>query len=241
VDDRRRECDISVVILAGGTGRRFGSASVPKLLTNLSGKPLIAYSLETALLLEFAHEVVVVCHPCIRRQTNELVSEMKGVIRRSADKVVVCGGGDSRAASVEYGLKHATGRCVMIHDGDRPLATAVLYRRVLDALKPGTGVVPVISPTDAIIREEHAGCSISYLPRNQILLAQTPQAFITEEYRAARERVQSLEDQYTDDGSVFRAGGYNLVTVPGERSNAKVTFAVDVGIIESYLEAMKDE
>ena len=199
MDDRRRECDVSVVILAGGTGRRFGSTSVPKLLTNLKGKPLIAYSLETALSLEFAYELVVVCHPSIRRQTDELVSEMKGVITRSVDKVVVCGGGDSRAASVECGLKHATGRCVMIHDGDRPLATTMLYRRVLDAMKPGTGVVPVMSPTDAVVQEDHAGRSVGYLPRNQILLAQTPQAFITEEYRAARERVHSRTDQHNDD------------------------------------------
>lgn len=241
MDDRGRECDVSVIILAGGTGRRFGSTSVPKLLTNLKGKPLIAYSLETALLLEFAHEVVVVCHPSIRRQMDELVSEMKGVITRSVDKVVVCGGGESRATSVECGLKHATGRCAMIHDGDRPLATAVLYRRVLDALKPMTGVVPVIGPADSVVQEDHAGCSIGYLPRNQILLAQTPQAFITEEYRAARERVQSRNDQHTDDGSVFVAGGGNLLTVAGERSNVKVTFPVDVRVVEFYLDEMKDE
>jgi 2-C-methyl-D-erythritol 4-phosphate cytidylyltransferase len=241
VDDRRRECDVSVIILAGGTGRRFGSTSVPKLLTNLKGKPLIAYSLETALSLEFAHELVVVCHPSIKRQTDELVSEMKGVITRSVDKVVVCEGDDSRAASVECGLKHATGRCVMIHDGDRPLATAVLYRRVLDALKPGVGVVPVMSSTDAVVQEDHAGRPIGYLPRNQILLAQTPQAFITKEYREARERVQSRNDQHTDDGSVFVADDGNLLTVPGERSNVKVTFPVDVNVVEFYLDAMQDE
>jgi 2-C-methyl-D-erythritol 4-phosphate cytidylyltransferase len=241
VDDRRRECDVSVIILAGGTGRRFGSTSVPKLLTNLKGKPLIAYSLETALSLEFAHELVVVCHPSIKRQTDELVSEMNGVITRSMDKVVVCEGDDSRAASVECGLKHATGRCVMIHDGDRPLATAVLYRRVLDALKPGVGVVPAINPIESVIQKDHEGRPIGYIPRDQLLLAQTPQAFITKEYREARERVQSRNDQHTDDGSVFAAGGYNLVAVPGEQSNVKVTFAVDVRIVESYLEAMKDE
>ncbi len=238
MDDQRRECNVSVILLAGGTGRRFGSG-VPKLLANVKRKPLIAYPLETALSLEFVDELVVVCHPRIRRQADGLVSDIKRAKARSVDKVVVCEGGDNRAASVRCGLKRVTGRCVMIHDGDRPLATAVLYRRVLDALKPGTGVVPVMSPADSVVQEGHAGRPIGYLTRNQILLAQTPQAFVTEEYRAARERVQSRTDQHTDDGSVFIAGGYNLVTVPGERSNVKVTFAVDVDIVESYLDAMK--
>jgi 2-C-methyl-D-erythritol 4-phosphate cytidylyltransferase len=129
----------------------------------------------------------------------------------------------------------------MIHDGDRPLASGVLYHRVIDALELGTGVVPVMSPTDAVIQENHEGRSVGYLPRNQILLAQTPQAFITKEYRGARERMQSRNDQRADDGSVFVAEGGNLLTVPGERSNVKVTFPSDVSIVEFYLDAMRDE
>lgn len=241
MDEERRQCDVSVIVLAGGTGRRFTGTSVPKLLTNLKGKPLIAYSLETVLSLEFAHEIVVVCNPSIKRQVEKLVSEVKGAIVGLAGDIVICEGGDSRTASVECGLNYATGRYVMIHDGDRPLATEVLYHRVLGALKPGAGVVPVISPTDAVIQENRGGGSVDYLARNQIVLAQTPQAFVTKEYRAARERVRSRSGQYADDGSIFVANGGNLLTVMGERSNVKVTYPADISLAEFYMDAIKDE
>ncbi|MCD6283533.1 2-C-methyl-D-erythritol 4-phosphate cytidylyltransferase [bacterium] len=240
MDSQRRECGVSVILLAGGSGRRFGT-TVPKLLASVKSKPLIAYPIEIALSLEFVDELVVVCHPGIRRRTDEIVSDIKRAPAGSVDKVLICDGGDSRAASVEAGLMHASGRCVMIHDGDRPLATAGLYRRVLDALRPGTGVVPAMRPADSVIQEDQAGPSIGYLPRHKMLLAQTPQAFFTEEYRAARKGVQSRGEQHTDDGSVFAANGGSLVTVPGEQSNVKVTFPVDIRVVEFYLDAMKDE
>lgn|GEM_PF-443270 len=241
MDDYLRECDVSVIVLAGGTGRRFGSSPVPKLLMNLNGKPLIAHTLETALSLEFVQEIAIVCHPSISQHVDKIVAEAKRATTHPVDKVALCEGGDSRTASVGCGLKYTTGRRVMIHDGDRPLASKALYHRVLSALKPGTGVVPVMSPTDTVIQENHEGRSVSYLPRNQVLLAQTPQAFITKEYRAAHEKMQSLNGHYADDGSVFAGNGGNLHTVPGERSNVKVTFPVDVSIVEFYLDAMKDE
>jgi len=110
VESQRRECGVSVILLAGGSGRRFGT-TVPKLLASVKSKPLIAYPIEIALSLEFVDELVVVCHPGIRRRTDEIVSDIKRAPAGSVDKVLICDGGDSRAASVEAGLMHASGRC----------------------------------------------------------------------------------------------------------------------------------
>jgi len=231
---------VSVILLAGGSGRRFGTIA-SKLVAEVKRKPLISYPLDTALSLEFADELIVVCHASIMRQAGEIVSDLRKARERPTQDVVICKGGASRAESVTEGLKHAKGRCVMIHDGDRPLATALLYRRVLDALRPGVGVIPVVSPADSVVQEDQAGRPIGYLARSEILLVQTPQAFVAAEYRTAREILHTRVTRYSDDGSAFAAGGYNLVTVPGERSNIKVTFPVDIKIVESYLEGLKSE
>jgi len=47
-------------------------------------------------------------------------------------------------------------------------------------------------------------------------------------------------ERYTDDGSAFIAGGYQLRAVPGERSNIKITFPVDLAIAEAYIEESGD-
>jgi 2-C-methyl-D-erythritol 4-phosphate cytidylyltransferase len=232
--------DVSVIILAGGTGKRFGTIAA-KLVTSVKGKPLISYPLDTALSLEFAGDIIVVCHASIKQQVGEIAHNLRAERRKPERDVVVCEGGDSRAKSVAQGLKQVRGRCVMIHDGDRPLATTLLYRRVLDALRPGLGVIPVISPTDSVIQEDQAGRPIGYLGRSEVLLAQTPQAFVTSEYGTAREILHTRVSRYSDDGSLFAAGGYNLVTVPGERNNIKVTYPIDIKVVEAYLEERRDE
>lgn len=230
--------DVCVILLAGGVGNRFGLA-VPKLLTLIKGRPVIAYTIGTALSLPFVNQVVLACNALLRSEVEKIIdAAMKSVENPASIEVI--DGGNSRAESVGLALKRAKHRLVLIHDADRPVATPALYRRVMDAIKPGIGVVPVISPADSVLHEDARGNPENYISRADLKLVQTPQGFITSEYRMVRDILGAQVERYTDDGSAFIAGGYKLTAVPGERGNIKITFPVDLAITEAYLGELRD-
>jgi 2-C-methyl-D-erythritol 4-phosphate cytidylyltransferase len=230
--------DVCVVLLAGGVGKRFGLA-VPKLLTMIKGRPVIAYTLHTAISLPFVSQVIIACNALLRSEIERILDTVMKSAKSTAS-IGIVDGGNSRSSSVGLALKHIKCNTVLIHDADRPIASESLYMRVYTAVKPGVGVVPVISPADSILREDARGNPANYIPRADLMLVQTPQGFITSEYRMAREILGAQVDRYTDDGSAFIAGGYQLRAVPGERSNIKITFPVDLAIAEAYINESGD-
>ncbi len=230
--------DVCVILLAGGVGNRFGM-TVPKLLSLIRGRPLIAYTIGTVLSMPFIDQVVIACNALLRSEIEKVLDTAKKSVESPAS-IEIVDGGNSRSASVGLALKRTRCRIVLIHDADRPIATPALYRRVIDAVRPGLGVVPVVSPADSILRGDAQGKPENYIPRADLMLVQTPQGFITSEYRMVRDILGQQADRYTDDGSAFIAGGYKLVTVPGERSNIKITFPVDLAVAEAYLGEMGD-
>lgn len=230
--------DVCVILLAGGVGNRFGMAT-PKLLTLIKGRPVIAYTIGAALSLPFVDQVVLACNALLRSEIEKVLdAAMKSV--ETPARIEIIDGGNSRSATVGLALKRIKCNKVLIHDGDRPIATPALYRRVLDAIRPGIGAVPVISPADSVLRQDARGNPENYISRADLMLVQTPQGFITSEYRMAREILGERVDRYTDDGSAFIAGGYKLAAVPGERGNIKITFPVDLAIAEAYLGELSD-
>lgn len=231
--------DVCVILLAGGVGKRFGLA-VPKLLSLINGKPLLAHSVGTAMSIPFVNEVIIACNQSIRNELERILDTLRRDLPESND-VFVFDGGRSRAESVEKALKHCTSRAVLIHDADRPVTTHDLYERVFKAIRPGLGVLPVISPADSVMHEDSDGKITGYIPRADIMLVQTPQGFVTSEYRMVRDLLRNQAERFTDDGSAFLAGGYQLTTVPGERGNIKVTFPVDLHLAEAYLNELSEE
>jgi 2-C-methyl-D-erythritol 4-phosphate cytidylyltransferase len=110
----------------------------------------------------------------------------------------------------------------------------VLCDRVLDALGSHDAVVPVMPVTDTLVREVDSSVD-AILDRVHIAGVQTPQGFRTElivrAHRVARER--GLKS--SDDGSLVLALAEKVATVPGERTNIKVTYREDVGVAEAIL------
>jgi 2-C-methyl-D-erythritol 4-phosphate cytidylyltransferase len=234
-----KKSDVCIMLLAGGAGKRFGLA-VPKLLALVNGKPLLAHSIATAITVPFASKVVIACNASIRTEVERILDALRRTFPGGNDAMVVEGGG-SRAESAGLALKHVNQEYVLIHDADRPVTTHTLYTRVFDAIRPGVGVVPVTSPADSVIHEDNQGKPIGYISRGEVMLAQTPQGFVTSDYRMARDLLRGRLARYTDDGSMLLAGGYRLVLVPGERGNIKVTFPVDLHIAEVYMNELSEE
>src|SRR5919204_371175 len=107
--------------------------------------------------------------------------------------------------------------------GDRP----ILGVAATAAAAPPDGAVPVLPLTDTVLRVEGravAGVEV----REELALAQTPQAFRTAAVREAHDKAQVAGVEFTDDASVLAWAGFEVRTVPGDPGNMKITTLADL-------------
>ena len=138
----------------------------------------------------------------------------------------VTSGGATRAASVMAGLDALAGEpCdkVLIHDAARPCVSQRTISAVINALDAHDGAAPGLVVTDALWKTD--GQSImGNQDRDGLWRAQTPQGFRYDQIRAAH---QAATGDEPDDVAVALAAGLDVVAVPGEETNIKVTHPDD--------------
>lgn len=207
------------VVVAGGSGRRFGGA---KQFVPFGRSTVLAEAVRVA--AEITDGVVVVI------PADAVTSSHLGEL--DADAIVV--GGATRSASVRAGLAAvpADVDVVLVHDAARPLATAALFRRVMQAIELGAdGAVPVIAVSDSL--RTTAGASVD---RENLVAVQTPQGFRAATLRAAH----ATEPEASDDASLVTAAGGTVVHVDGDRWNFKLTEPSDLVVAHALWNARID-
>ena len=228
------------MLLAAGKGKRF-TGDAPKALAPIEGQPLITLPIRTIVGLGFVNELILVVNAQLRRPIEDAISRLSRGIRQAGIRFILCEGGQTRSQSVQSGLAKVSSDYVLIHDASRPFASPELFERVLAALEPEVGAVPVVQPVDSLLLVHSQTHVKEYLDRDEVRLAQTPQGFVTSDYREARERVRDRAPAFKDDASLFIAAGYRIVTVPGEETNIKVTYPRDLAVAHAALSRMKQE
>jgi 2-C-methyl-D-erythritol 4-phosphate cytidylyltransferase len=202
------------IVVAAGLGQRFGRA---KQFECLGGRPVHEWAVERA--RSVATGIVLVV-PAGREADADLLAV--------ADRVVA--GGETRAASVRAGLAvvpHDAG-IVVVHDAARPLASAGLFRAVVDAVTRGAeAAIPGVPVWDTIKRVEGTVVRAT-VSRRDLVRVQTPQAFRAPALRQG----QAGEPEATDDAAVIEALGGLVVCVPGEEANIKLTTPADLAFLE---------
>ena len=205
--------DVWAIIVAAGSGRRFGGA---KQYEPLAGRRVIDWSVAAARTV--ADGVVLVVAP-----------DHAGEAEPAADAVVA--GADTRSGSVRAGLAAvpSDAEVVVVHDGTRPLADAALFRAVVDAVRAGAdAAVPGVPVVDTL--RARAGGTVD---RDGLVAVQTPQAFRAGPLRAAH----AGEAEATDDASLVEAAGGKVVVVNGSPINLKITRRDDLVVAEALLRA----
>jgi len=202
------------IVVAGGAGRRFGSA---KQFARLGGGTVLERSLAAA---RGAVDAVVVVVPA------EHVAEPE-VAGLGADAVVA--GGATRADSVRAGLAAVPGdaEVVLVHDAARPLASTELFERVRDAVLGGAGAVVPVVPVVDTIRHVDGGV----VDRDQLRVVQTPQGFDA----ALLRRAHAGGGDATDDAGLVEAIGAPVTMVEGESTNLKLTGPEDLAVAAALL------
>jgi 2-C-methyl-D-erythritol 4-phosphate cytidylyltransferase len=215
------------IVAAAGSGERLGMPS-PKAFVPLGGRPILARAVETALACPHVALVVVAAPPGAEDLAHAIVEPL------GAHAVVT--GGPTRQASIRAALAAvpADAAAVLCHDAARALATPALFAAVLEALEGWDGVVPVVPVADTVkrVRGERV---VRTEPREELALAQTPQAFVASALRDAHERAEAAGVEATDDAALLEWAGYRVRAIPGEPTNLKITTAEDLARAEALL------
>lgn len=221
--------DVNVILVAGGTGRRFGG-DVPKQYQLLGGRSMLVVTASRFVgLPRLARLIVVVAPAAIDRCASLL--EPLGLPLRFAPA------GAERQHSVASGMTMLDPECavVAIHDAARPLVRPTDIEACLAAART-TGAAILATPVPDTVKQAKGGRILATIPRGDLWLAQTPQAFTVEVLRRAHAAAPS-ELAATDDAALVERLGLPVAIVAGDPSNRKITTPEDLAWAEAVLAA----
>lgn len=213
----------SVIIVAGGSGKRMGTI-IPKQFLELKGIPVLMRTIK--IFTDYDPDIEVVIVLPIQEVTywDKLCIQHNFKIKH---KLAI--GGETRFHSVKSGLFEVTeGAVTAIHDGVRPLVSKdTLSRCFKEANEKGNGI-PYINPVESV--RAATGTGSRSLDRDGVMLIQTPQVFQWEQLENAYD--QPYISEFTDDASVVESYGFSINLVPGNAENIKITNPLDLKIAE---------
>lgn len=220
---------IAVVVLAAGSGRRFGH-STNKVWLPLKERRIISHSLINATASFPNCRTVLVIDPADAEMARDILSREVPQI-----KVELVDGGRTRHDSEFNALKHlspeiSAGKIdvVLIHDGARPLASSRLFNEIAVAAQLHGGALPAID-VDPL--------EIDIVTSDRIARVQTPQAFRAKEVLAAYTQAEKDGFIGTDTAACMEQYFPNTesVAVPGEVANIKITYPHDLVLAERII------
>ncbi|MDR2108511.1 MAG: 2-C-methyl-D-erythritol 4-phosphate cytidylyltransferase [Coriobacteriales bacterium] len=225
----------AAVILAGGSGERFGVPGGKQMLT-IKGKPVLTWSAEAFDAVSDVGLIVVVCPE----------ERMEEYCRKAIDafpfvtEVVMAPAGDLRQESSFNGLARVPENFefVAIHDGARPLVTPELIGHTLASLRASLDADGAVVGYPAIdTLKIVSGSSILGTPdRSSFWTVQTPQVFSRETLLEAHRVALTEGFVGTDDSSLVERVGGKVLLVPGPRDNIKITVPEDRILVEAGLD-----
>jgi 2-C-methyl-D-erythritol 4-phosphate cytidylyltransferase/2-C-methyl-D-erythritol 2,4-cyclodiphosphate synthase len=224
---------VVAIIAAAGRGRRFGSAA-PKPLARLGDRTLLQRSIDAFARSERVSEIIVATPA--DAPAGFAASLSAGVPLRT-----VRGGArrqDSVANAFDAVPAHAD--VVVVHDAARALVTPELIARTIDAAAASGAAIAATASRDTVKRVapgDRGRLTISAtLPRDEIYLAQTPQAFrravLADAVALGRRGLEA-----TDEAMLAERAGHPVEIVESDETNIKVTTARDLTMAEAIVKA----
>ena len=219
---------VSAIIAAGGRGVRLGGAR-PKQFLDLGGQTILQRSVDAFLVSDRIAEIVVALPP-------ELVARVPDYLRDRSKPITIVEGGARRQDSVAQAFALVSGRAdlIVIHDAARPLVTAELIGRTLDAAAEHGAAIAALRVIDTVKRAGADGVIQETIPRAEIFLAQTPQAFRVGVLRDALAQADTALDA-TDEAALAERAGHRVHLIDGDPHNLKITTADDLAMAAHFV------
>jgi 2-C-methyl-D-erythritol 4-phosphate cytidylyltransferase / 2-C-methyl-D-erythritol 2,4-cyclodiphosphate synthase len=216
---------VSALIAAGGRGLRFGAAR-PKQLLSLAGRSILERSVDVFRDCAVIDDIVVAL-------PAEVAENPPASLLTGKKPIEIVAGGPRRRDSVAHAFARVADRAdvVVIHDAARPFVTDETIKRTVSAAVESGAAIAAIAAYDTVKRASANGVVVATLPREEIYLAQTPQAFRT----AVLKDALALGGDASDEAMLAERAGHSVQIVEGDSRNMKITTPADLAMAERLL------
>ena len=230
---------IAAILPAAGLGTRMG-AEKPKQFLELDGLPIWILSLRRIASCPLITDIFLATR-------GEGLEKIEARIREEkfSQSVRVVKGGDSRQESVAQALRHvaADTELILVHDAVRPFVTVEQIARVITEARKNRAAILAIPAMDTVkevkrasLPEDVALITVT-IPRERIVLAQTPQVFEAALLKDAFARAESDGVSASDEAGLVERLGIDVFVVHGSERNIKITKPADMELARFYLQA----
>jgi 2-C-methyl-D-erythritol 4-phosphate cytidylyltransferase len=230
---------IAAILPAAGLGTRMGHET-PKQFLELDGVPIVIHTLRKVAACPLITHIVVATR-------GDVVERLEARIREEkfAQSVMVVKGGDSRQGSVSQALKYipADTELVVVHDAVRPFVTVEQITRVIEEARRCQAAILAVPAMDTVKEVKRASLPedvaliTATIPRERVVLAQTPQVFETQLLKQAFAEAEADGVNASDEAGLIEKLGHEVHVVQGSERNIKITKPADMDLARFYMHA----
>jgi len=229
---------ITAILPAAGLGTRMG-AETPKQFLELEGVSILMLSLRRIASCELVTDIIVATRGDGIAQLEERIR-----VEKFTQAVRVVRGGDSRQESVARALAEVGDdtELVLVHDAVRPFVTREQILRVIEEARRCHAAILGVPAMDTVKEVKRASLPedvaliTATVPRERVVLAQTPQVFATKLLKEAFARAAADEVNTSDEAGLVERIGHDVHVVLGSERNIKITKPADMDLARFYLE-----
>ena len=230
------------LIIAGGVGARMGQ-DIPKQFLNVYDKPVIVYTMEA---FQNHPDIDVIEIVCVDDWQGALKAYAKQFGIAKLENVV--SGGKNGQDSIRNGLYDIAKRhngdddIVLIHDAIRPMVSREIISDNIRVCRENGNAITVVPCTAAMLKTYDSVSTTEQVPRDNLKITQTPQAFyIRDIVEAHKEALSKGITNSVASCTMYIELGRKLYMSRGSEKNLKLTTTEDIEIFKALLNAKKDE
>ena len=230
------------LIIAGGVGMRTHQ-DIPKQFINVKDVPVIVYTLKAFQNHPLIDAIEVVCiegwHDVLWAYAKQFgISKLENIVN----------GGETGQDSIRNGLKSIAKRykdtddIVLIHDSIRPMVSAEIITDNIDVCRKYGNAATVIPCTSVMLTTNNSISSEGQIPRDNLKITQTPQAFFLNELLEVHKKAITMDllPSIASCALYIELGKKVFLSRVSEK-NIKITTSEDIEIFQSLLESKRPE
>jgi 2-C-methyl-D-erythritol 4-phosphate cytidylyltransferase/2-C-methyl-D-erythritol 2,4-cyclodiphosphate synthase len=220
------------IIPAGGAGKRLKS-HIAKQYLLLDSVPVLVHTLKVFQKSKEIDEIIIALPPEDVVHIRQELAEKYGLTK----VIKAVAGGNERQDSVGNCLVAIEGKCdlVVIHDAVRPFVTEELIRQVVESARTTGATIAGVRTKDTIKEVKEDNMVGATVPRQNLWLTQTPQAFDFELLKKAYQTAYTENFYGTDDASLVERLGKEVKMIEGSYENIKITTNEDMLMADTLI------
>jgi 2-C-methyl-D-erythritol 4-phosphate cytidylyltransferase len=231
---------VIVIIPAAGLGTRMAPPTPgkgkSKQFTELNGTPILIHTLRKFIDSPSVTEIYIALRP-------DEMTEFRARLEKEtlSKRVELVSGGEHRQQSVAHALDAISASLddiVLVHDAVRPFVSEDIIEQVIQAAqKYGAAIagMPAVDTVKQVDRTAEGAVITATIPRERIVMAQTPQGFRYGVLKKAFDDANADGFLGTDEASLLERAGGEVAVVMGSSRNIKITTPSDLELAEFFL------